>query len=480
MAKPSEVVEWPATGHIQEPPGAKKTEGWLGGNQPPAEFLNWLFNVLGQWSVYVNGFESTEVVTWALSQIFKRGITLGADWAASEAEAISPRLTVEPVSNSVINYTCVAGFNDFRLWQSEATSKQTVLTVNASHSTDNSNKWTKITNGQPAFALFVARTGLHVCMMPAAQDTAWSEAFVEGEGTTSGWGRTLFLSTAQSTQGDAEQDLPIGQHVANATSKRKLWWVFKSGSTQPIRLYYVRAGGTVGGGPGFQISINAEWDNSSNLWIHDVTGRCGLFHFGSDDFAVYTKPSAAANTTFADTVSASTWITPFVLKNPTATSGATDHAQGLLDNGHFKVTNTKSDDIDDANPPANTSQANKIGCRNVDKASCYAKTDGAGNITLQSGYNLENSGSVTMSGDEITVLWGTNFADANYECLAQVELYSGGSTTHLYSIVTYDKANNGVKARVYKTVLATGIGSVVDLDTEIVGVNFRASGVQTT
>lgn len=52
--KPLALPEWATGGAIVEPPSGKKTSGWIGGEQPPAEYLNWLQNLQYQWVEYVN------------------------------------------------------------------------------------------------------------------------------------------------------------------------------------------------------------------------------------------------------------------------------------------------------------------------------------------------------------------------------------------------------------------------------------------
>lgn len=49
--RPTQVPEW-ATGEdadIVEPPAAKKAQGWVQGEKPPAGFFNWLFSQLTRW-----------------------------------------------------------------------------------------------------------------------------------------------------------------------------------------------------------------------------------------------------------------------------------------------------------------------------------------------------------------------------------------------------------------------------------------------
>lgn len=472
MAKPSSIVSWAQSGSAVDPGAGIKATGWLAAQQPPAEFMNWIFKFLGEWTEYLDGMESNEVLTWALSQIFNKAITVGNSFAASEAEAISPRIIAEPVSSAVADYTLLLKSKDARLWaEGVGSDSALVLTVNATRTTAGADTWTKITSSQPAMALFVSRAGISLAYMPAAQNTAWAGAFVEGEGTTSGWGRVLFLGSAQATETDAQQDVGVHNTLVNGTSERKLLWTIKpTGSNRAVRLYYMRTGGPNGGG-GFEIVLGAAWGNSANLWTRDISNTVYKLSFSTSELVVQFKESAAG--AFDD----NSWtLAPFDLIFPSAVTGATDHTQGILNNGHLKVTNTKSDDENDANPPPQTDQANKISVRNVHKVTAYILTSGGGAIDAPSGYNLEAGTDVSMSGDVITVNFGTPFDDANYEATATVEI---NTTAAGYWCNIFNKGVDALSIRVWKTTTG-GVTSVVDLDTEALGVNLHITGKQTT
>jgi hypothetical protein len=77
MPKPASLPEWadgaawvaPPTGPIVEPLLAQKQHGFDPGNTVPAQWLNWLFNLLYQWIVWLNAFETT-AHTWTAQQTF--------------------------------------------------------------------------------------------------------------------------------------------------------------------------------------------------------------------------------------------------------------------------------------------------------------------------------------------------------------------------------------------------------------------------
>ena len=71
MAKPTSKPEWtvgnPDFGTITiEPSAAKKEAGWLPDERPPREFMNWLFNNMGEWIDFfeaeIDGFSGQSVI----------------------------------------------------------------------------------------------------------------------------------------------------------------------------------------------------------------------------------------------------------------------------------------------------------------------------------------------------------------------------------------------------------------------------------
>lgn len=53
MAKPTNGVDWASTGIVTEPPLAKKNSGWLYGEPPFFDYMNWIQFTLGLWSLWL-------------------------------------------------------------------------------------------------------------------------------------------------------------------------------------------------------------------------------------------------------------------------------------------------------------------------------------------------------------------------------------------------------------------------------------------
>lgn len=55
MRRPNGIFEWATDGdNIEEPSSGRKAEGWLPATRPPAQFFNWILNLVGQWIVWLS------------------------------------------------------------------------------------------------------------------------------------------------------------------------------------------------------------------------------------------------------------------------------------------------------------------------------------------------------------------------------------------------------------------------------------------
>lgn len=79
MSKPTELPRWATAllnpSDIVDPTSGKKDIGWQDGEMPPHSFMNWLFNLIYQWTVWLDGLQA-EALTWTAAQIFSAGITV--------------------------------------------------------------------------------------------------------------------------------------------------------------------------------------------------------------------------------------------------------------------------------------------------------------------------------------------------------------------------------------------------------------------
>jgi hypothetical protein len=104
--KPAELPRWADVGGgagIADPSSAVKDAGWLINQKPPAQWMNWLFNLLYQWCAYVFDFENN-VHTWAANQIFNSGSGGLVTWTGAQTWlSNSPWLTIDNTGIGVQN-----------------------------------------------------------------------------------------------------------------------------------------------------------------------------------------------------------------------------------------------------------------------------------------------------------------------------------------------------------------------------------------
>lgn len=58
VARPTYFIDWVPTGssaYIQQPSAGQSTTGWVAGEAPPFQYMNWLFYYLDQWTQYLDG-----------------------------------------------------------------------------------------------------------------------------------------------------------------------------------------------------------------------------------------------------------------------------------------------------------------------------------------------------------------------------------------------------------------------------------------
>lgn len=72
MVKPTNLAEWgTGTAPIVEPTLPQKQAGFLVSDRPPAQYFNWFWNLVHQWIVWLDSFEST-AHAWSAFQTFSQ------------------------------------------------------------------------------------------------------------------------------------------------------------------------------------------------------------------------------------------------------------------------------------------------------------------------------------------------------------------------------------------------------------------------
>jgi hypothetical protein len=391
-SKPVILPRWATAGAIATPSEGKKDTGHVGGEQSPAEHFNWLLNLLYQWMQYLDAPD---------------GMTFGGGILGSIANALLARLTVATAANATSPYTRVATFGSVNVYAGASDGTPSIVfAVNAQYGALGT--WSKITNGQFAVALFLRRDRVVLASMPAAQNTAWTDAFVEGAGTASGFGRLLdWAADAGLTDTISAADIARLFVAISSTAgvERILIAEFKSASIGSTRLYAAVTNGDTNATLAFEITTNCKWNNNTNLWSADVTGVCLKYVLAKERFAVRFRVSTTAGSTFNDAAGAGGWN-----KAPIDFQWQTDDTGGGANNH-----------VDDANPPSNVASlhGNALYAKNIPKAwariADSAAADG-GAATVVEGFNIA-SVVKDATNDKHVVTLTTGFATANSYCV---------------------------------------------------------------
>jgi hypothetical protein len=404
-AKPSTLPSWASSGSIVEPSAGKKLVGHEAGEQPPAEYFNWLFNLLYQWTQFIDSPNT---------------ITFGADLLATIANALTARISASAAALAVSPYTLLASLGSVRVYVGAADGTPSILLVsNAVYGT--AGTWTKVVNSQTAVGLFVMRDRLRLVTMPLAQNTAWTDAIVTGDGTTSGWGRVLDFGAGSALEAAAAADIArlYQQTTVTAGVERVLIFQFAHATLGDVAIYYTISNNE-GDAGALEIAINATYFNSTDLWSHGKTAVCSKLILSGTRFVIKWKASAAAGTTFAD----SAWTDSIfdIVFRTASGAGAGDETLYNLRNGRIQFAGTAAAQADDANPPSTSATANKLHAKNIPKA-WGTVTDGTATPTIADGYNVASVSRDTTA-DTITVTFATAMQSADYHVEIQGEYSS--------------------------------------------------------
>lgn len=85
MAKPTDLPRWADDGgDITEPLEGKKDIGYEDAELPSHSELNWLLNLIYQWTAYLDGL-TAEALTWTNAHVFQKGLTVTQSTANTRA-----------------------------------------------------------------------------------------------------------------------------------------------------------------------------------------------------------------------------------------------------------------------------------------------------------------------------------------------------------------------------------------------------------
>lgn len=93
MAQPANLPRWDTSAlNITDPPSGQKDSGFVASSALNSSYLNWLFNTLYLWAVYLKNLTS-EALTWTVAQTFGAGIVVTQSILNADAIVATPNGT---------------------------------------------------------------------------------------------------------------------------------------------------------------------------------------------------------------------------------------------------------------------------------------------------------------------------------------------------------------------------------------------------
>lgn len=122
--KPTEYLNWnPSQSNVDEPPSGQKTSGWLPAQTLPAQYQNWIENLIDQWIQwfdFISGTNFGNQITVSTTTLLTNTIrTCLADPAAASFNVMLPqsisgnkgiRYTIKNINFSSVNIVTVIPF----------------------------------------------------------------------------------------------------------------------------------------------------------------------------------------------------------------------------------------------------------------------------------------------------------------------------------------------------------------------------------
>jgi len=230
---------------------------------------------------------------------------------------------------------------------------------------------------------------------PSSGDPVTDGSIVQGEQPLTDWLQWLYNRlTGAATMPVAKADTEAGAQLAEVSrtlgaAGTSDYWIIDdsqlgSGSNGKTRLYGFASGGQVG----MVYTVNAAWDPATSLWTRDAVAPSSRVQL-APGLAITVLDSTENATPFSDDDFIAGGLAGLILDDE-ANAGA------------LQLRGSKGA----ATPVANTFYSDSM-----PKAWGKISSDGAGGLTLDSGFNV---GSVTISGGDVVVELLTNMADSDY------------------------------------------------------------------
>ena len=393
--KPTDKVDWDATGEITSPSAGRKTAGWLFNIKPPAQNFNWLWNLLGLQQFYSNA----QVQDW---------IVIDSDADERDYATLTAYLADAPAAGDRL-----------LIKQDQTVTVQTVIPDDITLKFLDGSRLLCATN----IATSVLQMG--------------SDIIIEGV-------LSLILSQAGTTDKAIEYngDNVVGRIDVENSSTGTLTTAHSINSGKTGNQIKGFAQNT-GGGTLTNALVDNSTEDSNDIQIVDDSNNIVVRSNGANTFDAPTIADASnivdSTTTVSGVVELATnaetitgsdtarAVTPAGLQSKV--SSAT--AKGIVELATGAEVKTGTD-AERAVPPSAMAQHEGI-------IKAWVNLDGEGGASIQDSYNV--SGVVRNSVGDYTISWDTDFANANYAVVVT------GSTTAV---------NDNVNVQVERGTVAVG------------------------
>jgi hypothetical protein len=129
MAKPGTYPTWDGGTSVDPGTTKKTTTGWVPGEKPPAQFLNWLFHWISQWINYLGNI-TAESLVWSAKHTFSAGLASGTAPSAATDVVRKNELDAEATARSSADSTEVT--NRTNADNAEITARTNAINAEAS------------------------------------------------------------------------------------------------------------------------------------------------------------------------------------------------------------------------------------------------------------------------------------------------------------------------------------------------------------
>ena len=231
----------------------------------------------------------------------------------------------------------------------------------------------------------------------------------------------------------------------------------------PIRIYASDATPILSGTGAIFATINAKWDPATNQWGRDVLGDSSLVGFVSDGMTMVWYPAVgAAPWANGDWTAVGTPLLSVL-------QGGGAHTQAEINDATLRFTGSTAH----TNPAAyGATSTNMLYAKNIEKVWGIIKTEGAAtSVALLDGFGIASVGLTTEG--RIEILFNHDFSSESYSSQIQGYVTPAVARTDTWWVTSQVAGKATIE-------LQSNVPALIDLNTIISKVSYRASGEQSS